>query len=54
LFSGNIVVATPGRLEELLVDKKSADFNLAGHFKTLQVLVIDEADRFIDMGFQKR
>uniref|UniRef100_A0A914W141 ATP-dependent RNA helicase n=1 Tax=Plectus sambesii TaxID=2011161 RepID=A0A914W141_9BILA len=52
-LGGNIVVATPGRLEELLVDKKSNDFNLAGHLKTLQVLVVDEADRFIDMGFLK-
>src|ERR1700676_2612415 len=39
-----LVVATPGRLEDYLSRKL---FN----FKTLSVLVLDEADRMLDMGF---
>ncbi len=39
-----IVVATPGRLEDYL-DRRLVQF------KTLQTLVLDEADRMLDMGF---
>ena len=39
-----LVVATPGRLEDFL-DRKLVDF------RGLQVLVLDEADRMLDMGF---
>ena len=39
-----VVVATPGRLEDFL-DRKL--FN----FRELRVLVLDEADRMLDMGF---
>jgi ATP-dependent RNA helicase RhlE len=39
-----LVVATPGRLEDYL------GRNLF-HFRALQVLVLDEADRMLDMGF---
>jgi ATP-dependent RNA helicase RhlE len=39
-----VVVATPGRLEDFL-DRKL--FN----FQALQILVLDEADRMLDMGF---
>jgi ATP-dependent RNA helicase RhlE len=39
-----LVVATPGRLEDFLDRRLIA-------FKTLQVLVLDEADRMLDMGF---
>jgi ATP-dependent RNA helicase RhlE len=40
----DVIVATPGRL---------MDIYLAGHIvtKTLQVLVLDEADKMMDMGF---
>jgi ATP-dependent RNA helicase RhlE len=39
-----LVVATPGRLEDFL------DRGLI-HFRELQILVLDEADRMLDMGF---
>ena len=40
----NVIVATPGRLEDYL-DRKLV------HFTNLQVLILDEADRMLDMGF---
>jgi ATP-dependent RNA helicase RhlE len=39
-----LVVATPGRLEDFL-DRKLVNF------RVLRVLVLDEADRMLDMGF---
>jgi ATP-dependent RNA helicase RhlE len=39
-----VIVATPGRLEDYL-DRNLVDF------RNLQVLVLDEADRMLDMGF---
>jgi ATP-dependent RNA helicase RhlE len=39
-----LVVATPGRLEDFL-DRKLVNFT------TLRVLILDEADRMLDMGF---
>ena len=39
-----LVVATPGRLEDLL-DRRQVQFT------NLQILVLDEADRMLDMGF---
>jgi ATP-dependent RNA helicase DDX55/SPB4 len=45
-FGANVVVATPGRLCELM--HVLVDFNV----RTLEVLVLDEADRLLEMGFQ--
>lgn len=42
---GGIVVATPGRLVDLLHDK-------AVNLQDVNVVVLDEADRMLDMGFQ--
>ena len=44
--SFDILVATPGRLHSML---KSKEIN----FKSLQILVVDEADQLMDMGFTK-
>jgi ATP-dependent RNA helicase RhlE len=42
----DIIVATPGRLLDLLQQKTIS-------FKSLEILVLDEADRMLDMGFIK-
>ncbi len=43
----NIVVCTPGRILQHL--SQTSAFNV----DNLQILVLDEADRILDMGFQK-
>uniref|UniRef100_A0A8C0FT38 ATP-dependent RNA helicase n=1 Tax=Bubo bubo TaxID=30461 RepID=A0A8C0FT38_BUBBB len=48
---GNIIVATPGRLEDLF-RRKADGLDLASCVKSLDVLVLDEADRLLDMGFE--
>ena len=45
---GNIVTATPGRFEDML--KKLPE--LPGLLKKLEVLILDEADRLLDLGFE--
>lgn len=50
---GNIIVATPGRLEDLF-RRKADGLDLASCVKSLDVLVLDEADRLLDMGFESR
>ncbi|XP_066583201.1 ATP-dependent RNA helicase DDX55 isoform X2 [Prorops nasuta] len=45
----NIIVATPGRLEDLL--SNSVNLNLSKWVKSLELLVLDEADRLLDLGF---
>jgi ATP-dependent RNA helicase DDX55/SPB4 len=47
-FGANIIIGTPGRIEAAIADGK-LDVNI----KTLEVLVFDEADRLLDMGFEK-
>lgn len=46
----NIMVCTPGRLLDLL--ERKSDLNLAGRVKSLELLVLDEADRLLDLGFK--
>ncbi|XP_040843050.1 ATP-dependent RNA helicase DDX55 isoform X2 [Ochotona curzoniae] len=48
---GHIVVATPGRLEDMF-RRKAEGLDLASSVKSLDVLVLDEADRLLDMGFE--
>jgi ATP-dependent RNA helicase DDX55/SPB4 len=43
----SIVVGTPGRLEELLLGRGAASVSA----RELDVLVLDEADRLLDLGF---
>lgn len=43
----NIIVATPGRLLDHL--QNTQDFL----YKNLQCLIIDEADRILDIGFEE-
>lgn len=51
--SGHIVVATPGRLEDMF-RRKGEGLDLASCVRSLDVLVLDEADRLLDMGFEAR
>lgn len=46
---GVILICTPGRVEDLF--KRKDDVNLAGRVKSLELLVLDEADRLLDLGF---
>ncbi|WP_330970656.1 DEAD/DEAH box helicase, partial [Lysobacter sp. A3-1-A15] len=43
----HVVVGTPGRVQELLRKK-------ALHLRGVRVLVLDEADRMLDMGFEEQ
>ncbi|CAF0972776.1 unnamed protein product, partial [Didymodactylos carnosus] len=47
---GTICITTPGRFEELLKINQNG-FNLSQSLKTLEMLVLDEADRLLDLGF---
>ncbi|KAJ7778620.1 DEAD-domain-containing protein [Mycena maculata] len=44
----DIIIGTPGRVEEFLLGKGKTIVNV----KELEVLVLDEADRLLDLGFQ--
>jgi ATP-dependent RNA helicase DDX31/DBP7 len=44
----SILIATPGRLADHLVNTQSFDYS------KLQFIVLDEADRLLDMGFEKQ
>lgn len=46
----NIVIATPGRFEDLLTRK---DVSLHSRLKSLEILVLDEADKLLQLGFEK-
>ncbi|KAE9410543.1 DEAD-domain-containing protein [Gymnopus androsaceus JB14] len=49
LSSGaDIIIGTPGRIEEFLLGRGRSVVNV----KELEVLVLDEADRLLDLGFQ--
>ncbi|KAF3433344.1 hypothetical protein FNV43_RR24446 [Rhamnella rubrinervis] len=44
----NLLIGTPGRLYDIMERMESLDF------RNLEVLILDEADRLLDMGFQKQ
>lgn len=48
---GHIIIGTPGRLEDLMT-RKQEGIDLAAHVRSLEVLVLDEADRLLDLGFE--
>ena len=45
----NILIATPGRLEDIFRRMPT----LIGYIKDLALLILDEADRLLDLGFEK-
>ncbi|KAG8741077.1 ATP-dependent rRNA helicase spb4 [Ceratobasidium sp. 428] len=45
--SADIVIGTPGRIEEFLLGRGAARVSV----KELEILVLDEADRLLDLGF---
>ncbi|KAG8039021.1 hypothetical protein G9C98_003328 [Cotesia typhae] len=47
----HIIIATPGRLEDIFSNCKDVDLGKA--VKSLELLVLDEADRLLDSGFSK-
>ncbi len=52
-IGGNILVCTPGRLESLLDGGSEGDsFHLVTGVKSLEWLVLDEADRLLEFGFK--
>ena len=46
----HVIVATPGRLVDLLC---RSDCQLAPAVRSLEVLILDEADRLLEMGFEQ-
>ncbi|GAB2299343.1 DEAD-box ATP-dependent RNA helicase 18 [Dionaea muscipula] len=44
----NLLIGTPGRLYDIMDRVEALDF------RSLEVLILDEADRLLDMGFQKQ
>lgn len=49
---GNVIVATPGRLIELF-KRKTTGFDLRSDLRSLEILILDEADRLLSMGFEE-
>lgn len=57
---GNVIVGTPGRIADIMKKKTMLNFNTVevGYLRTVvhgraaQVLVLDEADRLLDLGFE--
>ncbi|MCL4122166.1 UNVERIFIED_CONTAM: hypothetical protein GTU68_048404 [Idotea baltica] len=47
----HIVISTPGRLQDLLARKGDDGPALSAGLKSLEVLILDEADRLLDCGF---
>ncbi|PSS33280.1 DEAD-box ATP-dependent RNA helicase [Actinidia chinensis var. chinensis] len=44
----NLLIGTPGRLNDIMERVDTLDF------RNLEILILDEADRLLDMGFQKQ
>ncbi|XP_048875994.1 ATP-dependent RNA helicase DDX55 [Brienomyrus brachyistius] len=50
-YGANIVIGTPGRIEDMF-RRKADGLDMVNSVKSLEVLVLDEADRLLDMGFE--
>ncbi|KAB7501298.1 ATP-dependent RNA helicase DDX55 [Armadillidium nasatum] len=48
---GNIVISTPGRLQDLLAKKVTDKPSISAGLRAVEVLILDEADRLLDCGF---
>lgn len=48
-LGGNIVIATPGKLSQLFKEDQNM-FDLPKAFKSLEILILDEADRFFQQN----
>lgn len=49
-FGAQIIICTCGRLVDLL--ERNDNIKLAGRVKSLEILILDEADRLLDLGFE--
>lgn len=50
----HIIVATPGRLEKILkIETKTFNYKSELNFQEFDMLILDEADRLLEMGFKK-
>merc|ERR1712226_179315 len=49
----HVVISTPGRLAELL-QLGDKEFVFKSYFRNLQMLILDEADRLLDLGFHEK
>ena len=47
-YGGHVLIGTPGRLEDILQRCNFLDL------RTVEALVLDEADRLLDMGFKSQ
>lgn len=50
--SVQVLVATPGRLLDHMTNTETNGVKLVNRLKALQVLILDEADQLLDMGFR--
>lgn len=52
-LGANILICTPGRFESLLNYESTADsFHLVQGVKSLEWLILDEADKLLELGFK--
>ena len=48
---GNIIVGTAGRLEDIFT-RSNMKINMRNNLKSLEILILDEADRLLELGFK--
>jgi len=49
---GNIIVGTAGRLEDIF-SRSNLKLNMKNNLKNFEVLILDEADRLLELGFRE-